>query len=165
MEHNYPALARWMHRIESLPGYERNLSAALGFLGAGCFLGASRQFLGATRQFPALRATPTGRSVPVRWARAARVLRQIQSSAYELRASPPKLEPFRAQPGRLAPAIRGLFFNLKTGKSNWEKNHDRHEVHVNFGGRIRICGFRQHRQGILPLILRHIGTSAVASPS
>jgi glutathione S-transferase len=23
MEHNYPALARWIHRIESLPGYDR----------------------------------------------------------------------------------------------------------------------------------------------
>jgi hypothetical protein len=23
MERNYPALARWIHRIEALPGYER----------------------------------------------------------------------------------------------------------------------------------------------
>ena len=35
-----------------------------------------------------------------------------------------------------------------------------HEVHVNFGGRIVFVGFGSIGQGILPLILRHIGTSA-----
>jgi len=35
-----------------------------------------------------------------------------------------------------------------------------HEVHVNFAGKIVMVGFRQHRTGVLPLILRHIGTSA-----
>ena len=29
MERNYPALARWIHRIESLPGIRTNLPAAL----------------------------------------------------------------------------------------------------------------------------------------
>jgi homospermidine synthase len=36
----------------------------------------------------------------------------------------------------------------------------KHEVHVNFEGRIVIVGFGSIGQGILPLILRHIGTSA-----
>jgi len=36
----------------------------------------------------------------------------------------------------------------------------KHEVHVNFDGRIVIVGFGSIGQGILPLILRHIGTSA-----
>ena len=36
----------------------------------------------------------------------------------------------------------------------------KHEVHVNFGGRIVLVGFGSIGQGILPLILRHIGTSA-----
>jgi homospermidine synthase len=35
-----------------------------------------------------------------------------------------------------------------------------HEVHVNFEGRIVIVGFGSIGQGVLPLILRHIGTSA-----
>ena len=35
-----------------------------------------------------------------------------------------------------------------------------HEVHVNFAGRIVFVGFGSIGQGILPLILRHIGTSA-----
>ena len=37
---------------------------------------------------------------------------------------------------------------------------NKHEVHVNFSGRILIVGFGSIGQGILPLILRHIGTSA-----
>ena len=36
----------------------------------------------------------------------------------------------------------------------------KHEVHVNFEGRIVFVGFGSIGQGILPLILRHIGTSA-----
>jgi len=36
----------------------------------------------------------------------------------------------------------------------------KHEVHVNFSGRIVFVGFGSIGQGILPLILRHIGTSA-----
>ena len=36
----------------------------------------------------------------------------------------------------------------------------KHEVHVRFGGRIVLVGFGSIGQGILPLILRHIGTSA-----
>jgi len=36
----------------------------------------------------------------------------------------------------------------------------KHEVHVNFGGRIVCVGFGSIGQGVLPLILRHIGTSA-----
>jgi homospermidine synthase len=36
----------------------------------------------------------------------------------------------------------------------------RHEVHVNFPGRIVMIGFGSIGQGILPLILRHIGTSS-----
>jgi homospermidine synthase len=35
-----------------------------------------------------------------------------------------------------------------------------HEVHVKFGGRIVFVGFGSIGQGVLPLILRHIGTSA-----
>ena len=34
-----------------------------------------------------------------------------------------------------------------------------HEVHVNFAGRIVFIGFGSIGQGVLPLILRHIGTS------
>jgi homospermidine synthase len=34
-----------------------------------------------------------------------------------------------------------------------------HEVHVKFGGRILMVGFGSIGQGVLPLILRHIGTS------
>jgi homospermidine synthase len=36
----------------------------------------------------------------------------------------------------------------------------KHEVHVNFAGRIVMIGFGSIGQGVLPLILRHIGTSA-----
>jgi homospermidine synthase len=36
----------------------------------------------------------------------------------------------------------------------------KHEVHVNFAGKIVFVGFGSIGQGILPLILRHIGTSA-----
>src|SRR5260221_6674791 len=36
----------------------------------------------------------------------------------------------------------------------------KHEVHVKFGGRIVFVGFGSIGQGVLPLILRHIGTSA-----
>jgi homospermidine synthase len=36
----------------------------------------------------------------------------------------------------------------------------KHEVHVNFTGKIVFVGFGSIGQGILPLILRHIGTSA-----
>ena len=36
----------------------------------------------------------------------------------------------------------------------------RHEVHVNFAGKIVVVGFGSIGQGVLPLILRHIGTSA-----
>jgi homospermidine synthase len=36
----------------------------------------------------------------------------------------------------------------------------KHEVHVDFGGRIVFVGFGSIGQGVLPLILRHIGTSA-----
>src|SRR5882757_6907921 len=36
----------------------------------------------------------------------------------------------------------------------------KHEVHVRFAGRIVMVGFGSIGQGILPLILRHIGTSA-----
>jgi homospermidine synthase len=36
----------------------------------------------------------------------------------------------------------------------------KHEVHVNFDGRIVFVGFGSIGQGVLPLILRHIGTSA-----
>jgi len=35
-----------------------------------------------------------------------------------------------------------------------------HEVHVNFAGKIVFVGFGSIGQGVLPLILRHIGTSA-----
>jgi homospermidine synthase len=35
-----------------------------------------------------------------------------------------------------------------------------HEVHVNFAGKIVMVGFGSIGQGVLPLILRHIGTSA-----
>jgi len=35
-----------------------------------------------------------------------------------------------------------------------------HEVHVKFGGRIVFVGFGSIGQGVLPLILRHIGTSS-----
>jgi homospermidine synthase len=46
------------------------------------------------------------------------------------------------------------------GKNKWEKIMSKHEVHVNFAGRIVFVGFGSIGQGILPLILRHIGTSA-----
>jgi homospermidine synthase len=36
----------------------------------------------------------------------------------------------------------------------------KHEVHVNFAGRIVFVGFGSIGQGVLPLILRHIGISA-----
>jgi homospermidine synthase len=36
----------------------------------------------------------------------------------------------------------------------------KHEVHVNFAGKIVMVGFGSIGQGILPLILRHIGTSS-----
>jgi len=36
----------------------------------------------------------------------------------------------------------------------------KHEVHVNFAGKIVFVGFGSIGQGVLPLILRHIGTSA-----
>src|ERR1700733_14738170 len=36
----------------------------------------------------------------------------------------------------------------------------KHEVHVKFAGRIVMVGFGSIGQGILPLILRHIGTSS-----
>jgi homospermidine synthase len=36
----------------------------------------------------------------------------------------------------------------------------KHEVHVNFAGRIVFVGFGSIGQGVLPLILRHIGTSS-----
>ena len=36
----------------------------------------------------------------------------------------------------------------------------RHEVHVKFAGKIVLVGFGSIGQGVLPLILRHIGTSA-----
>src|ERR1700685_4346378 len=39
-----------------------------------------------------------------------------------------------------------------------------HEVHVKFAGRIVMVGFGSIGQGILPLILRHIGTSADRIP-
>ncbi|NBX57717.1 MAG: homospermidine synthase, partial [Gammaproteobacteria bacterium] len=35
-----------------------------------------------------------------------------------------------------------------------------HKVHVNFPGRIVFVGFGSIGQGVLPLILRHVGTSA-----
>src|SRR3982074_1002843 len=35
-----------------------------------------------------------------------------------------------------------------------------HEVHVKFAGKIVFVGFGSIGQGVLPLILRHIGTSA-----
>src|SRR5271169_1504244 len=35
-----------------------------------------------------------------------------------------------------------------------------HEVHVNFAGKIVCVGFGSIGQGVLPLILRHIGTTA-----
>ena len=35
----------------------------------------------------------------------------------------------------------------------------RNEVHVNFAGKIVVVGFGSIGQGVLPLILRHIGTS------
>src|ERR1700744_2263054 len=36
----------------------------------------------------------------------------------------------------------------------------KHEVHVKFAGKIVMVGFGSIGQGVLPLILRHIGTSA-----
>jgi len=36
----------------------------------------------------------------------------------------------------------------------------KHEVHVNFAGKIVLVGFGSIGQGVLPLILRHIGTSS-----
>ena len=36
----------------------------------------------------------------------------------------------------------------------------KHEVHVKFAGKIVMVGFGSIGQGILPLILRHIGTSS-----
>ncbi len=35
-----------------------------------------------------------------------------------------------------------------------------HKVHVNFSGRIVFVGFGSIGQGVLPLMMRHIGTSA-----
>jgi len=36
----------------------------------------------------------------------------------------------------------------------------KHEVHVSFAGKIVFVGFGSIGQGVLPLILRHIGTSS-----
>src|SRR5580698_776454 len=36
----------------------------------------------------------------------------------------------------------------------------KHDVHVKFAGKIVMVGFGSIGQGVLPLILRHIGTSA-----
>src|SRR6201985_656209 len=36
----------------------------------------------------------------------------------------------------------------------------KHEVHVKFAGKIVMVGFGSIGQGVLPLILRHIGTSS-----
>ena len=36
----------------------------------------------------------------------------------------------------------------------------KHEVHVKFAGKIVFVGFGSIGQGVLPLILRHIGTSS-----
>src|SRR5260370_7993455 len=39
-------------------------------------------------------------------------------------------------------------------------NMSKHEVHVSFAGKIVFVGFGSIGQGVLPLILRHIGTSS-----
>src|SRR5258706_11812887 len=54
---------------------------------------------------------------------------------------------------------------LRIKRNERENQHEtrvmsKHEVHVNFGGRIVFVGFGSIGQGVLPLILRHIGTSA-----
>src|SRR5450631_2451589 len=43
---------------------------------------------------------------------------------------------------------------------NGTKIMNNHEVHVKFAGKIVFVGFGSIGQGVLPLILRHIGTSA-----
>ena len=48
---------------------------------------------------------------------------------------------------------RPYYYNKLTGKSQWYKS----DIHVNFPGRIIIIGFGSIGQGVLPLILRHIG--------
>src|SRR6202041_2229798 len=54
----------------------------------------------------------------------------------------------------------GATLELTLGKQHGRKIMSKHEVHVKFAGRIVMVGFGSIGQGILPLILRHIGTSS-----
>src|ERR1700730_9010776 len=54
MERNYPALARWIHRVEALPGYEHSYPTLVSAVGAVMFIGPSiRQGEFALREFNA----------------------------------------------------------------------------------------------------------------
>src|ERR1700730_11395170 len=57
----------------------------------------------------------------------------------------------------------GVYLRIK--RNERENQHEprimsKHEVHVKFAGKIVFVGFRSLGQGVLPLILRHIGTSS-----
>src|SRR5277367_2337936 len=67
-------------------------------------------------------------------------------------------------PGRLEASARGGQNRESNQNERADQNENRimsqHEVHVDFAGRIVFVGFGSIGQGVLPLILRHIGTSA-----
>src|SRR5258707_6026895 len=57
----------------------------------------------------------------------------------------------------------GVYLRIK--RNERENQHEtrimsKHEVHVKFAGKIVFVGFGSIGQGVLPLILRHIGTSS-----
>ena len=105
MERNYPALARWIDRIESLPGYER--------------------------------------TYPPHWRESLR----------------PRLANWLTRNTRQALRLRRVKLNARDNQHGNDMMSN-HEVHVKFAGRIVFVGFGSIGQGVLPLILRHIGTSA-----
>src|SRR5277367_5307090 len=67
-------------------------------------------------------------------------------------------------PGRLEASARGGQNRESNQNERADQNENRimskHEVHVNFAGKIVFVGFGSIGQGVLPLILRHIGTSS-----
>src|SRR3981081_4719609 len=65
----------------------------------------------------------------------------------------------RPRGGRRADAKAGIKAK-REGNQNENRIMSTHEVHVKFAGKIVFVGFGSIGQGVLPLILRHIGTSS-----
>src|SRR5271168_2545048 len=67
-------------------------------------------------------------------------------------------------PGRLAASAQRALWRQSNQKARANQNETgimaKHEVHVKFAGKIVFVGFGSIGQGVLPLILRHIGTSS-----